>query len=332
MLTIWDKDNSLKFKKMLTKKVPLLFVVRDPISHIRGEINHPSNRYVSNIVRNFNLTYKNTINQLIPKAEYRWGLDYKPSFNFLLNNASEFLLDNTDSFISLTSLLAKDTLLDTFKDNISFVYCVEFNDMKADKAFDTFCEIAKKFNLKQPKNKEFFADKQWTEIYTLLPATLYIHPDDLKKNERNLDSITNKDSIQIIITLPSHLSEEQKRFVNIGLILEDNLIIDETRVLIIIKEEDLNKLKENSELYKATIKFLKDYINAIRNEVDRRKEDKITEKQILEFLCQNDKIRKNIKQILDNELNYIKANHPSFIQKWKYYLEFEKMCQELDKD
>ncbi len=56
----------------------------------------------------------------------------------------------------------------------------------------------------------------------------------------------------------------------------------------------------------------------------------ISEWQILEHLRENKDLRLKIKEILDNELNYIKQNHPEFIQKWKYYLEFERMCAELD--
>ena len=324
MFCIWDKDNALKFKKMLTNKIPLLFVVRDPISQIRSTINHYNKSYADDIqqVKTFTLAHKNIINQLIPKAKYLWSDDYKPSFQFLSNNLNDF--------ISLRSLLAKDSLLEDFKDNISFVYCIEFNDLKYNKAFDTYSKVAKMFNFEKPQNKDFFANKQWTEIYTLLPTTLYVHLDDLKINEQNLDSINKKDSIPIIITLPSHLSEQQKKFVDISSILEHNLTIDETRVFIIIKQEQFGKLKENKQLYNTTIRFLIDYISAIRNEIDRRNRDKITEIQILDFLKQNKKIRIFLKNVLDSELNYIKTHHPDFIKKWQYYLEFEKMCAELD--
>lgn len=323
MSCIWDKDNSLKFTKMLTK-TPLLLVVRDPISQIRSVINHYNKNYANAItkVKQFNLTYRKYINQLIPEPTYLWSDGCQPSFDFLLNNRGDF--------ISVESLLAKDSLLEDFKDNISFVHCIEFNDLKGNKAFNTYCKMAEIFKFAKPKDKDFFADKQWTEIYTLLPTTLYVHPNDLKYNEQNLDSINKKDSIPIIITLPSHLSEHQKKFVDISSMLEHNLTIDETRVLIIIKQEQFDKLKENSQLYNTTIKFLYDYISAIRNEIDRRNRDKITETQILRFLKQNKKIRIFLKNVLDSELNYIKTKHPDFIKGWKYYKEFEAMCAELD--
>lgn len=333
LFCIWDKDNALKFKKMLTHKVPLLFVVRCPISHIRSEINHPSNNYIKaiNRVKTFNLTYKNNIDQLIPKVTYRWGYGFKPSFNFLSNPTKENLLDRTDSFISIESVLAKDSMLEAFRDNISSIYCIEFNDLKADKAFDTFSKIADTFNFKKPKNKDFFTNKQWTEIYTLLPTTLYVHQDDLEIEKPNLSSCKKRDSIQIIITLPSHLTELQKDFIDISSILEESLIIDETKILIMIEREHFFKIKKNNKLYSAIIKFLTEYVDAIKIEVDRRKDSKITEEQILDFLKSNHKIRTKIKNILDKETNWIKTCYPDFIEKWKYYNEFEKMCAELDK-
>ncbi|MGX3043854.1 DUF2972 domain-containing protein [Helicobacter sp. T3_23-1056] len=320
----WDKKNALKFQKIITKKVPLLFLVRCPISQIKTCLNHHNNDYGRAIqyVKNFNLTYKDSVDDLIPKATYLYSNDYKPSYGFLL--------DNPGNLASIESVLAKDSMLEAFIDNISYVYCVEFNDLKSDKAFDTFSKMAHIFDFDKPKNKDFFANKQWTEIYTLLPTTLYVHPDDLEIENQIFDSLNKRDSIPIIITLPSHLTEKQKDFIDIGSIFESNLTIDETMVLIIIEQEHFLKLKDNDILYNTTIKFLMDYISAIRKELHRRNKDKITEKQILDFLRQNHKVRKTIKNILDNELTYIKTNHPDFIQKWKYYLEFEKMCDELD--
>ncbi|WP_325099646.1 DUF2972 domain-containing protein [Campylobacter sp. TTU_617] len=38
-----------------------------------------------------------------------------------------------------------------------------------------------------------------------------------------------------------------------------------------------------------------------------------------------------LKRILDEDLTYVKEHHPKYLQKWKYYQEFEKMCKELDR-
>ncbi|EDO7946277.1 DUF2972 domain-containing protein, partial [Campylobacter coli] len=37
------------------------------------------------------------------------------------------------------------------------------------------------------------------------------------------------------------------------------------------------------------------------------------------------------KEIFNKELKYIKQSHPNIAASWKYYQEFEKICEELDK-
>ncbi|EAI4952488.1 DUF2972 domain-containing protein, partial [Campylobacter jejuni] len=46
----------------------------------------------------------------------------------------------------------------------------------------------------------------------------------------------------------------------------------------------------------------------------------------------NKNARVSAKNILDEELVYIKQHRPDIVASWKYYQEFEKMCKELDGD
>ncbi|EAH9451401.1 TPA: DUF2972 domain-containing protein, partial [Campylobacter jejuni] len=39
-----------------------------------------------------------------------------------------------------------------------------------------------------------------------------------------------------------------------------------------------------------------------------------------------------LKNILDEDYDHIKQYRPDIVASWKYYQEFEKMCQELDSD
>ena len=52
-----------------------------------------------------------------------------------------------------------DSALDKFDDKISSIYCVEFSDLKADKAFDTFCKLADMLGFDKPTNKEIFTNR-----------------------------------------------------------------------------------------------------------------------------------------------------------------------------
>ncbi|EGK8097882.1 DUF2972 domain-containing protein, partial [Campylobacter lari] len=34
-----------------------------------------------------------------------------------------------------------------------------------------------------------------------------------------------------------------------------------------------------------------------------------------------------LKQLIDDDLAYVRENHPEYLQKWKYYQEFERLCE-----
>lgn len=319
-------SNSARLLNSFSQIVPLLFIAQDPIEKFQHAMNHIRDySEISTFPKIINLTHNHNI---IPKYTYTSG-DFAPSLEAL-----------NDENLILQSVLF-DSLLNALKDKISSIHCIEFNDLKPDKAFDTFCKLADALGFEKPTNKEIFTNRVNRNRGALitLPTTLYAHLDDLpntfkegQEEKRNLDSLNKKGGFSVIVTLPHYVTDKQKDFADIGDEIYPNLIIDDTRILIIIDKDELLKLKENTELFNATKTYLKGYLNALIYNANKIKANLITESQILEYLRSNDEVRKNIKRILDSELNYIKTHHPDFIQKWKYYLEFEKMCAELDNE
>ncbi|EAJ0058008.1 DUF2972 domain-containing protein, partial [Campylobacter jejuni] len=53
-----------------------------------------------------------------------------------------------------------------------------------------------------------------------------------------------------------------------------------------------------------------------------------TEEEILQYLQMRKDLRLKLKDILDEELNFIKINYPKHLKQWKYYQKFEQMCNE----
>ena len=278
-------------------------------------------------MKRFNLTCDYT--KLFPKFIY-WGGTTKPSFNLLL--------DCDRHYHTLWTKLIGDSIFTSLKDKCRF-YCIEFNDLNPNKAFDTFCKLADIIGFNKPTNKETFTDyiNPNTGSLSLFPTTLYVHLDDLQKcfqkgqkEKRNLASLDKKDGFSIDITYSRYVDFTTKNnFVDLSSDFGE-ITISNAKILILIHKDEHQKLKNNVALYQATKTYLEGYINALKAEVANITSKHINEEQILEFLKTNKKSRKFIKDILDKELNYIKANHPDFIQKWKHYLEFEKMCAKLD--
>ncbi|EAJ3992002.1 DUF2972 domain-containing protein, partial [Campylobacter jejuni] len=53
---------------------------------------------------------------------------------------------------------------------------------------------------------------------------------------------------------------------------------------------------------------------------------------VLDYFKKNISVAKSYKDILDEELVYIKQHRPDIVASWKYYQEFERMCKELDEN
>lgn len=62
-------------------------------------------------------------------------------------------------------------------------------------------------------------------------------------------------------------------------------------------------------------------------EDEKCKEIKILD--VLQYFKVKPKQAKIYKEILDKELIFIKKERPDIVDSWKYYKEFEKMCEEL---
>lgn len=319
-------ENPKHFLYSLSKKVPMLYIARDPIGRLKHYLNHlGGDKYdTTPLMKRFNLTCKD-YEKLFYKPTYVNGKHFPDFTTFEKANSLNFAI--SQSFIF-------DSILEHFKNNLSFIHCVEFNDLKPDNVISTLETVTHTFNLNQPQNKDIFLNRINRNCggITQLPSILYAHPEDLKHttNKEDLTSLDKKDGFSFIITMPQCITDEEKDFVDITSEIEKDLIIDDTHIFVIIKKQELDSVKQNTTLYNTCITYLKDYVNALKEHTQEINNNLINESQILNYLREHKQARIAIKKMLDSELNYIKTHHPTFIQKWQYYLEFEKMCIELD--
>lgn len=338
-ISLQQHSDAEKLLYLFAQKVPLVYVARDPIVVIKGYLNHITyegfNFAKINKILNLTCNY----NKILHTPIYR-NNKQMPGFE---------AFDDNDRFKFVTTLsFMFSSILKILQDKISQIYCIEFNDLRPELGFDTFCKLADKLGIDRPKNDNFIKAKLGAiarGTLTTLPTTIYVHPSDMQnvfkdgvQENQNLDSLKTKNGFNIIVTLPyalddelpDYLKEGQKDFADITDEIQKNLIIDDTPILIFIKQTDLVQLQKINELWDITKEYLKGYISALQNHAIKIRANLITEEQVLQYFRVNDNARKYAKQQLDNELCYIKEHYPNFIKKWKYYLEFEKMCAELD--
>lgn len=326
------------------KKVPIFYIARDPIGRIKHMLNHIENVDVKQIRTKRNL--KSDFADFFPKLTYSGGVD-KPSFDYLQCCSDDSWLVNT----TLNTSSAFNGILDKAK----FIHCIDFSDMKFEKAFETYCDLANVLGFDKPKNKELFTNRitPTTSTLTFLPFDIYAHIDDIfsvnmadkQINLKSEDSSYKEGGYVISITAQHLLPMLKGEFMAAGYIdrsaqkvalttdLVDitdeicpNLIIDDVKILVITQKG----LKDNEILYNAAKDYVNGLINYFKIKVKGCKDQQLSEKDVLEFFRTNLKSRKFIKNVLDRELGYIKLHYPHFIDKWDSYKEFEKICAELD--
>ncbi|HEC1750942.1 TPA: DUF2972 domain-containing protein, partial [Campylobacter lari] len=72
------------------------------------------------------------------------------------------------------------------------------------------------------------------------------------------------------------------------------------------------------------------FLISLETKIKEKENGLIKEKDILDYLRYDKKLRQKLKNILDFELTHIKQYRPDIVASWRYYQEFEKMCKELD--
>ncbi|ELV6765608.1 DUF2972 domain-containing protein, partial [Campylobacter jejuni] len=116
--------------------------------------------------------------------------------------------------------------------------------------------------------------------------------------------------------------------INKKLIKVDHMLLRDISFL--INQEDIYKIDK---YYKHIItQYQINFLNILEKRIKYIQKNKITAEQVLVYLHKNGELKKILKQILDEELVYIKQHRPDIVASWKYYQEFEKMCKELDDD
>ncbi|MPV83225.1 DUF2972 domain-containing protein, partial [Campylobacter hepaticus] len=98
---------------------------------------------------------------------------------------------------------------------------------------------------------------------------------------------------------------------------------------ILIKKSDL-ELMDNFVIEKLQSYFY--YFDAALNDklIQEKQQIRIKEQQYLDIYKQDVYRRKKLQEMMNYEITHIKQHRPDIVASWKYYQEFEKMCEELD--
>lgn len=283
-----------------------VYLVRDVISSLKHHIN-------------FNWLGSNYLNII------DFGMDCKEIWENRIGYIPNPKTTQTPDVSSTKRLLTKRTRTVTFHDytlmkvlNLKSIYIIDMSEIINGKAFETIDKLSKHFNLNRPALKDkIFYDTIFGEFNTFLPLNIEINQ-LLQLNQSVIISIWCK----------------QLGSLNADLVSIDDLIqFSHSRFSVFTHKNNMEILQNNTKIYEKLKLYVDDLITALKRQKDIEDKKKIKEEHVLNFLQQNPKIAKKFKKILDKEhLTFIKKSRPDIVATWKYYLKFESICEELEKD
>ncbi|WHN18047.1 DUF2972 domain-containing protein [Campylobacter jejuni] len=305
-----SREDLERFLNLLNKNKPVLYLVRDPISRLKTGLNH-INLKVNRLDR-FDLD--TPIERVLDRETYYFESPlptcdhiktywiYAESF-FRLKFLTQFFKTEKITYLDMTSI-------------------------KPEYAYHTFSQLNALYHFRQI-SKNLFHD---TVVYDMLGAFLSI-PLILCVDLENF-GVNYADSkiIEILITTRQFFKLHKiNNYKKINPVLfKDNLPFE--NLIFCIPKEQFVYLKDNLTLIKCIQSYLEEFISKMKVKFDLKAKCLICENQILAYLKNNQTLMRQWKKIFDQELICIKQHHPNIVASWKYYQEFEKMCQELDGD
>ena len=85
-------------------------------------------------------------------------------------------------------------------------------------------------------------------------------------------------------------------------------------------------------LFASNYKNYSNFARFFNQSIKNVKTNLISEKDILSHLRKHSQLLFKFRSYIDENITYIRKYHPEYLQTWKYYQEFEKMCEELDEN
>lgn len=338
-----------KLFALIDSKVPLLIIMRDPISIYKPIVNHLGMR---------DYQYECDL-----KTDYRVFLDsirymidpYKPSLEYLYNE------DNYGR--KGAAAISIKSRMQALK-NVSEVKYIAFSQILETQAFDTFNMLAKHYGFSPPRARNIFLAKvNGGLLLGLLPRILKLHESDIKsmfrwqskecfditlnqkanfsgKDSKSQNEVQNKDSKNtinkhpqhtILITTPQIQGQEDipKGFIDIG--KEPDFNVPFPNIYLLIEKNSYQKLQNNPELFAATKQYLKGFLQELENRANLENNKRLCERDILEKFKSDSVLAMKYKEMFDNELEHLKEHRPDIVKSFKYYQEFEEICKNFDK-
>lgn len=297
----FNKDIAINYKKIhLLYKNNTIVLVRDPIERLKHAVNHGYWRNLKQ--KDFDqISINDNICKILDRVRYVKKHDMK---NNHIEWSDKPTLDVIDSILN-NNCFRYDSILQKTNININYI---DMKQITGNCIYQTLKKLADDFGLNYPnsEDKNIINKKQINVFRYLLPLTLKIN---------NIEIFIIGSSLQI----PSKC-----KIIN-NLILEDNNPLYNILFIAIYKNIQL----DNNLIYLLK-NYMLNFTHILNQKINYLNSNLLNETDCINYLKNNKELRIKLKQILDNELIHIKKHRPDIVASWRYYQEFEKMCEELD--
>lgn len=271
-----------KYLTLIDKDTPIIYQVRDPISLLKHSYGRDWSKVRRNYQKEFDINY-----------DYKLYIKYLTPSKTYMNDDFENLLKDTFINHYLLSKINKDK-----------IYYLDMSEISINKAYDTFINLANKFNFTPPpiSTKELFKRKEFRGYIRYLFPLIF-------KVDNEINLIIDRYYID-------------ENIINIfDKICQSDLKND---VGIYIQKDKINNFLKHKN-YKKIINYLSNFLNDLKEVIDDTEKQMMSENDVLNYLKENESAKIKLKKILDIETSHIKQNRPDIVNSWKYYQEFEKL-------
>lgn len=300
----YNSDDLLcKFLYLLSKKTPILYLVRDPIEILRSASDFPvSWQYWAIDLQDYDRSL------LCNRVSY--GVNGMLSINQRVRRGFDYNLYNCHKIIG--GLQQRG-----FQD----IVCIDMKEILPHFIFSTLQNLSQRFRFSIPHTKE-----DYEKTYYIRYAN-YMFP-------MMCQYVLHSEKIQIYVVLEEYLSNTENsmfsRFVEYHNITDFfNLTMPPFRypIAIVTHMQYIKILQNNRESLQSFNSALQQLLDDIYQQIQIEESKRINETEILRLL-ENDIFSQEIlKKAIDREIAYIKNVRPDIVQSWRYYQEFERICE-----
>ncbi|EFT1918471.1 DUF2972 domain-containing protein, partial [Campylobacter jejuni] len=159
------------------------------------------------------------------------------------------------------------------------IECIEFSQINTTNAFNTFTKLAHKYGFTPPNDPILFqgrVNRHQGDLW-VLPVKFRAHSYDLyNKTKNDSTSFALEGGVEIIITT-HQLHSNKSGFVDITKEIFDDRKLMFDNIILLVKSNEYEMLKNNQELFLASKKYLNDYMDALEKHEQKIKDNLITE-------------------------------------------------------